>query len=539
MIQINDEFIMTYSKKIMGFAFLKTKNTYLAEDLSQEILFQLLASIKKNPNIESMDSYVYTLCCYTWSKFLRTNKKHWNYQNLETMFDVSDGVQIDQRVEDKVMIEKIKEEIGYLGRQHRKITIMYYFDNKRASEIAKELDLNPNTVRWYLGEIRKQLKEGMKMKQEHLNYEPQRMYCGHDGFAFDSDMAGLNNNLLTQNIALVCYGEPLSLTDISRKLGVAAAYIEGIIEKLVYMDYLKVMGTKYQTNFFIDNPRLRLVRAKYQLEHIKELAEPLKAAIDEKLSEIKEIGFLGHDIGDDKLKWMFIGFLADQLQAKARGLVAVPERPIHKDGSQHFVNARLRDYDSEALVNEFGEKVMLFADYSQSNGNKTRGEDWINSKQLETWLSMHLGISWREFEYNRLIELRRVKDLIVNQTEPNELDKLLISELVAEGYVKIVDQSPKLLIPYFNVEEFKIFMNIMNSLINQFGEDYFVSYHKGFADMYEKEIPSFLSADLRQYEMYAAFPLNGVIGWLIESKALEIPATKEEAKSILTMVWEE
>lgn len=82
-------------------------------------------------------------------------------------------------------------------------------------------------------------------------------------------------------------------------------------------------------------------------------------------------------------------------------------------------------------------------------------------------------------------------------------------------------------------------MNIMNSLINQFGEDYFVSYHKGFADMYEKEIPSFLSADLRQYEMYAAFPLNGVIGWLIESMILEFPATKEEAKSILTMVWEE
>lgn len=151
--------------------------------------------------------------------------------------------------------------------------------------------------------------------------------------------------------------------------------------------------------------------------------------IDEKLLEIKEIGFLGHDIGDDKLKWIFIGFLADQLQSKARGLVAAPERPIHKDG----VNARLRDYDSEALVNEFGEKVVLFADYSQSNGNKTRGEDWINSKQLETWLSLHLGISWREFEYNRLIELRRVKDLIVNQTEPTELDKLLISEWVAEG----------------------------------------------------------------------------------------------------------
>ncbi len=49
----------------MSFAFLKTKNTYLAEDLTQEILFQLISSFKKNPTIESMESYVYTLCCYT------------------------------------------------------------------------------------------------------------------------------------------------------------------------------------------------------------------------------------------------------------------------------------------------------------------------------------------------------------------------------------------------------------------------------------------------------------------------------------------
>ena len=56
MIEITNEFIEEYSKKIMGFAFLKTKDTYLAEDLAQEILFQLMSSLKKNPTIECMDS---------------------------------------------------------------------------------------------------------------------------------------------------------------------------------------------------------------------------------------------------------------------------------------------------------------------------------------------------------------------------------------------------------------------------------------------------------------------------------------------------
>ncbi len=141
------------------------------------------------------------------------------------MPELSDSMSIEQHIEDQWVVEKIKEEIGYLGSQHRKITIRYYFENKKAIEIAKSLNLNQNTVRWYLGEVRKQLKVGVEMKSEYLNYEPKQLYCGHDGFILDQTMAGLSDNLLTQNIAMVCYGAPLSLTEISRKLGVAAAYI--------------------------------------------------------------------------------------------------------------------------------------------------------------------------------------------------------------------------------------------------------------------------------------------------------------------------
>ncbi len=115
-----------------------------------------------------------------------------------------------------------------------------------------------------------------------------------------------------------------------------------MIGKLVYVDYLKVIGTKYQTNFFINSKRLSFIRAKYQVEHIKERVEPIKVLIDKKLSEIKAIGFIGNDLGDDKLKWMFISYLTCQLQQRARVLIATPDYPKRKDGSFHFVNARFR-----------------------------------------------------------------------------------------------------------------------------------------------------------------------------------------------------
>ena len=144
------------------------------------------------------------------------------------------------------------------------MTIMYYFENKKSTEIAEALNLKSSTVRWYLGEVRKQLKVGIEEKQDYLSYEPKYLECVVSGIMYDETLAGLKDNLLTQNIAVVCYGEPLSLTEISKRLGVAAAYIEGLLEKLVHMDYIKVIGTKYQTNFFIQTKRLEWIQAKYQ-----------------------------------------------------------------------------------------------------------------------------------------------------------------------------------------------------------------------------------------------------------------------------------
>ncbi len=58
MIGITDDFIEKYSNKMLGDAFLKIKDSFLAEDLAQERLFQWGCSRKKNPMIECTDCYV-------------------------------------------------------------------------------------------------------------------------------------------------------------------------------------------------------------------------------------------------------------------------------------------------------------------------------------------------------------------------------------------------------------------------------------------------------------------------------------------------
>ncbi len=99
----NENEVLKYAKKIFGFAYLKTHNSYDAEDLSQEILFQLLDKKTDFSYIENMDAYIYRVCCYTWSNYLRKNKPAWN------MISCSDGLlapipseeNIEQELEDE------------------------------------------------------------------------------------------------------------------------------------------------------------------------------------------------------------------------------------------------------------------------------------------------------------------------------------------------------------------------------------------------------------------------------------------------------
>jgi len=115
-IELNKEMIQNYSKKIMGFTYSKTNNIQLAEDLSQEILLNLSTSLRNQEQIADLDGFVYTICSYTWSKYLRNNKKHWNNLDVDALFDLQDGTNLEKDVSNRLLTEKLRVEIlPYVG----------------------------------------------------------------------------------------------------------------------------------------------------------------------------------------------------------------------------------------------------------------------------------------------------------------------------------------------------------------------------------------------------------------------------------------
>ncbi len=543
-IKLSDDVVHSYARKIMGFAYSKTHNLQIAEDLSQDILLSLSTSLRRQEKIDNLDSFVYTICCYTWSKFLRSNKKHWNNLDVNSLFDLQDSSNIEEEVNHKFLIKRLKTEIAYLTKLHRQITLMFYYENKTGDEISKLLGILPSTVRWHLSKIKKKLKVGMEMTNNNLNYTPKRIMAGHDGYKNkEYDQCGLGSDRLVDNICLACYGKTLTIEEIARTLMVAAGYIENHIKCLVYMDYMCVVNkNKYTTNFFIANIRHNVLAGKYHYYNIGPYAQKIYNAFNKRYDQIRDIRFLGSDLDKDFVLWAIMPIVTNKLYYKSMSTVLRKnniniDTPKRKDGSQHWVCATLCDDSYFDTQTEFTGEEIDFYKKSTGNGIKTRYDDLGNSSlQLDSRATINIGIHWRNFDSPNLSNIYRIAQIIYKNEVPNEHDKLVIAREAEEGYVRMIDGKPKILVPYFNKPEFSSLSNILDEILAELGEEIFIDYIEKYANSFEKEIPDFISSEERVYHKYKIYPQYAVLYWLTDNDFLRYP-TDEEAKRLCTVVW--
>ncbi len=531
-----EDLIRRYAKKIYGFAYSKTHHTQDAEDLAQEILAALCAAAAA-PDIAYMDAYIYRVCCYTWSKFLRRNKPHWEARNNETAFEVLPaGETVENELAEQELYEALRREVMYLSRTRREILILFYYDNRSGDEIARQLALSPSTVRWHLRRARSELKERLDMNVSQGLYRPVRLNVGHSGWVREYDMNGLCSDILMQNLCYVCYGKAKTVEEMARTLGVAAVYLEDKIEKLLYMDYLEKVGAgRYRTNFFIRDKRFKTAREMFRYKNIPPLALQFYETVRAALPDIRRIGFIGCEAGDEELLWNLLPFFIMMKTAEIDESILAEahlehRRPIRKDGTEHWVMASLEDPAPPTCppdVQEFMEKSGCF-------GIKTRSADTIRSLQFDLAL---LG-GWREFDGKELEALRRVKTILQTGETPNEYDKSRIAELAGKGFVKVRDGRITMQIPYFTTEQVESLRGLLKESARTHFDDreakaLFLKYAK-FIDPY---IPAFVDENERRHVATSLDPQAASMYLLVQNGYLHQP-DDEQKKRFCTLVWE-
>ncbi|MBA4492826.1 RNA polymerase sigma factor [Paenactinomyces guangxiensis] len=168
---VADEFmerLQQHQRYLFHVAYRLTGNAEDAKDLTQETLWQ--AHRKSN-------KYVYEKSLKAWLRTLMTNrfrdqkrKKSLNFVTLDDAFIQSDPSpatamkSVEEQVEQKILLERIKEEIQELPDIYRRVIILRHYHGYSYTEISKELDIPEGTVKTQLFRSRKMLKERLSRK---------------------------------------------------------------------------------------------------------------------------------------------------------------------------------------------------------------------------------------------------------------------------------------------------------------------------------------------------------------------------------------
>jgi RNA polymerase sigma factor (sigma-70 family) len=241
-----------YVSKILGYAYQKANTREDAEDLAQEIACQVLKAIRSGKEIDNFNALVWSISNHTFFNWLRSKKRSsTNY--LTELFASDENIEEEYtRREQKALLYR---ELAILSSEYREAIVLHYFDGKSCGEIGNILGKSSGTVKWWLYDARKFMKEGMNTMREYgeRSYKPGalRLSCQCQPGANEEPMSCAKRKS-AQNILLAAYKAPVSVEELCVELGISAPYIEDEIGYLVDNQLMKeVSAGKYQTDFVI------------------------------------------------------------------------------------------------------------------------------------------------------------------------------------------------------------------------------------------------------------------------------------------------
>lgn len=435
------EQLLAQMDKVFFYCIKRCNSRIDAEDLSQNILLDIIANINKGIVIENLDYYIWQICKNHYSKYVANKVKEREMITfVEEIDEPGNNISSLDELIHSEKIAKINAAIKLLSSDYSEILYSYYVEGRSLSFIANKLNLPLGTIKRRLFDIRNKLKEYLKM--ERLNgkkaFVPKKFQTHRNGGAHSVIPEDYAYGLIEQNLLLHSYDNPCRLEDYAIEMGISLPYIEDIVDSLEYATLLtKDKQGKYLTNIImvdkeIDSKVLNLVQQK-SLEYTTLIAEYCK----NHFNEWKEL--VGNPLLDDnKLMWSYLF----NINRKVEYLDCTKEETIQNlrkhthvfsDGSWDFsmsevYESKLKSYHINECINGNGVIGVQGLFYPGQ-----RNIDNIESEALKC-LRWGYSANWdADFElFGYLMKNREIKysDCIYTL-------KAAVDKMVEENYLKI------------------------------------------------------------------------------------------------------
>ncbi len=257
-----NKIISKYIKPIFGFALKRCRNIQDAEDLSQNIAIKVYRALLIKDDIQDVDKFVWTVAHNALSNYYRDIAESTIGIPLEEVAESLADTNFHLYSDDNDTVARLQKEIAYLSEMQRKIVVAYYFENRKQTDIAKQLGIPVGTVKWHLFEAKKELKRGIEKKREtsQLKFDPiQFRSIWIDGTVAKKSPKDTLKSLLAQNICYCVRNKAKTVNEIASDLGVSPVFVGNEAEILEEYGLLSAQGNKYIVNFLISEPTEQLL----------------------------------------------------------------------------------------------------------------------------------------------------------------------------------------------------------------------------------------------------------------------------------------
>lgn len=404
---------------LYAFALSRLGNAVLAEDLTSEIILQIIKSHKSIKNDDSFFGFMWAVAQNTYKKYLRRKKYEVSYDcnfigiNYETPENIA---------EDNEQIILLRRELSMLSEKYRDITVKYYINGMSYKDIASELDISAENVRYTLFKVRKILKEGIEMEKRYGEQSYNPKIFAPDSWGNVCYLTDLFKRRLPGNILFAAYKNPAAIADISLELGVSSVYLEDELDILVNSGLIKKNNDKYLTDIVILSDEFELTRNEYVKNALAESVSGVRKTAKSALGEVSSLNISYCDKSENRLMWL-IYFEALKLalwDCHSRNWKTIGGVPQWPDGSETLFYGHDNNYRHSRFNGIYG---------CWKNKSKTAYATVFNYKAFEN--QQNFQPKWEDIEtFNIMCDIAAGIPVDTGNLELIRLidEKIIISE---------------------------------------------------------------------------------------------------------------
>lgn len=465
--KMKDQEAQKWIERLLPQALAKCGNMADAEDLVQETLLVAIAYQAGGRAIGDMGGFLHTVLNRKFYDQLR-RKYRLPTVSIAAGEDLADDEDFVQRILSAEEAERVRREVAYLADSYRTILAEHYFRGKSVKTIAETFHLPEGTIKSRLHFGVKQLQKGFEKMETYTenSYSPQILAVRNSGrFGIDGEpMSLVEGDPLAQNLLILAYEKPVGITELSKAIGVSAAYVEPIVNKLVNGELMKRMGDgKVYTDFIIYQAEDNVKYIKEQEAFAEAYAEPYCDAVKTAIGELKQTSFY-----DRRLERFLLIYVAEEYLYKCLENLRAPQIfPDRPNGGGWIAFGTIYPKNYSIPAEKQGKEEYGLAGLRRSGLDRYLDAENLTMFNFETALypfPKHAGYGFsmfREVENHMLRLFYLIKKGIAPEKvgcDPRILKGIPLME--ERGFLTTKNGTPELLIPCLTHEEEKQFLAI-------------------------------------------------------------------------------